>query len=278
VAALHAWSTTLGRLVVVTKFRAGCWAGGAASLVHLSVVASHVARLRGPPADVYTLGVTGLSVRGHVCAQRLAVGTALAGTAVVHAVLVVTVYVNDFVAFSEDGALHAVAGGLGPVLALWVGDAGRLRIGGQRAGHACPPSVSEREGLRFNLTSASAVVVVRLTVEVTAQTAHLTVIAGIEDDLDAHGAVPQEGDTVLCFDVGVETSFDNLVMSFPLDSRLVADDWCSATDEVEDGVQHREDCRLGAGDALGSAGDVFCCYSECVVLAVAAILGKNVGA
>jgi hypothetical protein len=103
VAAFDARSVALWTLrhTKMSELGAGVWARRTAGLVDHSVLARHVARVWCAPADVNSLGVTGLSVGGEVCAAWFAVSFTLAGAAIVDAGLVVAVYVNSGVALGE---------------------------------------------------------------------------------------------------------------------------------------------------------------------------------
>jgi len=225
-----------------------------------------------------SLGVAGLGVGSHGCAERLAVCSTGAGTAVVHTVFEVTVYINDVVAFSKGLALEHCAGSLGPNFTFWVQSAHGLDWGGEHARLSRSPGVCECSSVCLDLTGAGTEVVVGASVEVTAQTANLATITGLQGDVCAHRAIPLDDDAVLSLDVSEETGFDDLVFGLGVYSSSVADDHWGSTDEMEDCVVDAEDDRLGARHTVSAAWYVLGGDSEAVFLAIAAVLSENVRA
>jgi hypothetical protein len=118
---------------------------------------------------------------------------------------------NSTVAFREDCVFKNITGCFGFglfVLCAFSGD-----WCGPWAGLLGSPCVGECDGVGFNLTSASTEVVIGTVVKVTAETTDLAGITWISGDVDAHGTVPLNGNTMLCFDVSVKASLHNLVLS-----------------------------------------------------------------
>lgn len=184
-----------------------------------------------------SLSVAGVRVRSDCCAETLAVRPTAARAAVEHAVSVITIYIDNAMAFREDWALENVTGNLCCVFLFWVHRAWRLDRRCRGAGLSCSPGVGEGHSLCLDLSGACAEVVVCTAVEVTAHTAHLTAVAWLQSNVDAHRTVPLNGESMFGFDVSVETSLYDLVQGL-VGRMTVLDNWGCSTDKVDDCVVH----------------------------------------